>query len=93
MGLAKIVQTSNRIRGNKQRKSNNNNSFKALFISDPDRASVDSIELSKINNAQSDQRLVQEILSREPTFAERLAETFSTHPNIVKRLKALRELE
>jgi heat shock protein HtpX len=92
MGLARIVQTSSQIRGNRGRK-NNNNSFKALFISDPDRANVDSIELSKLNKIQDEQRLVQEILSREPTFAERLAEKFSTHPNIVKRLKALRELE
>jgi heat shock protein HtpX len=93
MGLARIVNISSRIRRKQMRTNNNTNSFKALFISDPDRANVDSIELSKMNKAQNEQRLVQEILSREPTFAERLAEAFSTHPNIVKRLKALQELE
>ena len=93
MGLARIVHVSSRIRGKQVRTNNNTNSFKALFISDPDRATVDSIELSKMSKAQNEQRLVQEILSREPTFAERLTEAFSTHPNIVKRLKALQELE
>lgn len=92
MGLARIVQSSSRIRGNKKG-NNNNNSFKALFISDPDRATLDSIEVAKINKAQNEQRLIREILSRNPTFAEKLAETFSTHPNIIKRLKALQEIK
>jgi Zn-dependent protease with chaperone function len=39
-----------------------------------------------------DQELVRSILSRRVTWADRLAELFSTHPNIVKRLRALQEL-
>jgi Zn-dependent protease with chaperone function len=39
-----------------------------------------------------DQRLVQEVLSRKVTTLDRVAELFSSHPNIVKRLKALQEL-
>jgi Zn-dependent protease with chaperone function len=42
--------------------------------------------------AKSSSDLVQEILSKEPTFADKLIEVFSTHPNIVKRLRALQEL-
>jgi Zn-dependent protease with chaperone function len=62
-----------------------------LFITDPDRASADSAELTAMN-ASTDQKLVQEILSKELTFADKLIEVLSTHPNIVKRLRALKEL-
>ena len=56
-----------------------------------DRASVDSAELAAMN-VQSDQKLIQEITSKELTFVDKLREAFSTHPNIVKRLRALQEL-
>ena len=91
-GLAKIVQLGSRIRADKKA-NNNNSSFRALFIFDPDRAKTDSIELISYNKARDEQRLVQEILSRKPTFAEKLAEVFSTHPNIIKRLKALQRVQ
>jgi Zn-dependent protease with chaperone function len=42
--------------------------------------------------ASSDQKLVQEILSQKLTTIDRITEIFSTHPNIVKRLKALQEV-
>ncbi|MGD0495881.1 MAG: hypothetical protein ABSB28_07540, partial [Candidatus Bathyarchaeia archaeon] len=58
---------------------------------DPDRANVDSAELTAMSAADS-QKLVQEILSRKLTTADRILEIFSTHPNIIKRLKALQEL-
>ena len=61
--------------------------FKALFIADPDTALQDSVEL------RDDQQLVQEILSKRIGTVETFVEIFSTHPNIVKRLKALQELE
>jgi heat shock protein HtpX len=89
-GLAKIVHTTRRI-GRGQKQKQNNSAFKALFIADPDRASADSAELAAME-VQSDQKLVEEILSKEPTFADKLIEAFSTHPNIVKRLRALQEL-
>jgi heat shock protein HtpX len=89
-GLAKIVQATKnmrRMRGTVQ----NLNAFKALFITDPDRADLDATVMSTIT-ASSDQKLVQEILSQKLTTADRIIEIFSTHPNIIKRLKALQEL-
>jgi heat shock protein HtpX len=92
-GLAKIVSTSRKVNDayKAQQKKPNSSAFKALFISDPDRASADSVELAAMN-AQSDQKLVQEILSKNLTFTDKLVEALSTHPNIVKRLRALQEL-
>lgn len=89
-GLARIVNTTRRVKKGLKEKQNNS-AFKALFIADPDRASADSAELAAME-VQSDQKLVQEILSKEPTFADKLVEAFSTHPNIVKRLRALQKL-
>ena len=92
-GLAKIVNVSKNMSrmGMSKQQTKNLHAFKALFITDPDRANVDSAELSTMSLADS-QRLVQEILSKKLTTADRVAEVFSTHPNIVKRLKALKEL-
>ena len=88
-GLARIVHTTQRTsRGKKDTK--NLNAFKALFIADPDKANSDSAALATME--ASGQNLVQEILSKEPTFADKLIEALSTHPNIVKRLRALQEL-
>ena len=88
-GLAKIVhETRNmkRIRKDTQHLS----AFKALFIADPDHAETDSMAISTMT-ASSDQKLVQEILSQNLTTMDRITEIFSTHPNIIKRLKALQE--
>ena len=92
-GLAKIVNTTRKVNDDAeaQREKPNASAFKALFISDPDRASVDSAELASMN-VQGDQKLVEEIVSRKLTFADKLVEALSTHPNIVKRLRALQEL-
>jgi heat shock protein HtpX len=92
-GLAKIVNTTRNLKNAKniQKDKPNAGAFKALFITDPDRASADSAELTAMN-ASSDQKLVQEIISKELTFADKLIEVLSTHPNIVKRLRALQEL-
>jgi len=88
-GLAKIVHTTkmgNRSRSEKQ----NLNAFKALFIADPDKANADSATLSAMEASKGD--LVQEILAKEPTLMDKVIEALSTHPNIVKRLRALQEL-
>jgi heat shock protein HtpX len=92
-GLAKIVNASKNMgrMGRSRQQTRNLNAFKALFITDPDRANADSAELSAMSAADS-QRLVQEILSRKLTTGDRILELFSTHPNIIKRLKALQEL-
>jgi heat shock protein HtpX len=92
-GLAKIVNTTRKVNDahKARQKKPNSSAFKALFISDPDRAAADSAELAAVN-VQSDQKLVDEIISRKLTFADKLIEALSTHPNIVKRLRALQEL-
>jgi len=88
-GLAKIVHFTRNMKTRK--KTQQLNAFKALFIADPDRAETDSMAISHLAVA-SDQKLVQDILSRRMTTVDRITEVFSTHPNIVKRLKALQEL-
>jgi heat shock protein HtpX len=89
-GLAKIVNSTRRM-SKPQKNKQNQNAFKALFIADPDRAHVDSAEIAAMQGA-GNQALVQEILSRKLTFGDKLIEALSTHPNIVKRLRALQEL-
>jgi heat shock protein HtpX len=90
-GLARIVHTTRRTSKGKQ-DTKNLNAFKALFIADPDKANTDSATLNNMEASASGQQLVQEILAKEPTFADKLVEALSTHPNIVKRLRALQEL-
>jgi heat shock protein HtpX len=92
-GLAKIVNTTRKVNATRKAKQEkpNSSSYKALFIADPDRASVDSAEIAAME-AHSDQKLVEEIASKKLTFTDKLLEAFSTHPNIVKRLRALQEL-
>ncbi len=89
-GLAKIVHETRNMRRT-GRTTQNLNAFKALFITDPDRADLDATVITTIT-APGDQKLVQEILSQKLTTADRIIEIFSTHPNIIKRLKALQEL-
>lgn len=89
-GLAKIVHSTKNMKRTRK-KTQQLNAFKALFIADPDRAEIDSMIISH-SAASSDQKLVQDILSRRMTTVDRIIEVFSTHPNIVKRLKALQEL-
>ncbi|MFP3984781.1 MAG: zinc metalloprotease HtpX [Candidatus Bathyarchaeia archaeon] len=87
-GLAKIVYASGRMK-RKTPQSGQLNAFKALFISDPDKAAADAQAMAQYG---SDQRLVDKILQRKVTGWDRLLELLSTHPNIVKRLKALQRL-
>jgi heat shock protein HtpX len=90
-GLVTIVEESRRtIKPNKEQ-SKNNSAYKALFISDPDRANVDAKELYA-NNVTSKYDLLKQKLSEKPTHADSLVEILSTHPNIIKRLRALQEL-
>jgi heat shock protein HtpX len=62
--------------------------FKTLFISDPDRAAQDIEVLSAYR--KSDEDLVREIANRRVTGFDLFRELFSTHPNIVMRIRALR---
>jgi heat shock protein HtpX len=90
LGLAKIVNASRRV-GRNQKGHQNLNAFKTLFISDPDRAISDAESIAAMRSPNG-QDLVQDIISKEPTFGDNLIEAFSTHPNIVKRLRALQAL-
>ena len=89
-GLAKIVHESKKHSLFRRKEKQNSNAFKALFISDPDRAVADAAAIDAFSGGG--QRLVDELLSKEPTFGDKLVEVFSTHPNIIKRLRALKEL-
>ena len=91
-GLAKIVNSTKRMK-QKRRDTSGFNSFKALFISDPDRAESDSASLTRFGRGMGDQRLVDDVLRRKVTTFDRIMEVFSTHPNIVKRLRALQQLD
>ncbi|MBM3292504.1 hypothetical protein FJY84_07480 [Candidatus Bathyarchaeota archaeon] len=64
-------------------------SFKTLFISDPDHAAKDVAELNAAHFGSTDSQLVNKIMNRRISGLENFSEIFSTHPNIVKRLKAL----
>ena len=66
--------------------------FKSLFITDPECASRDRASIELINRGVGDEELVERLLSRRLTPLEQFLELFSTHPNIVKRLRALRSL-
>jgi len=88
-GLAKIIHATQRTRLSKGEKQNLS-TFKALFINDPDKAAADSAALATIE--ASKENLVEQILSKEPTFTDTVIEVLSTHPNIIKRLRALQEL-
>jgi heat shock protein HtpX len=85
--LAKISTSTYRTQ-RFQGRSQTMGSFKSLFISDPDRAAKDTVELQKIYGSRRND-LVDEIITRKVTGMENLIELFSTHPNIVKRLRAL----
>jgi len=90
-GLVTIVEESKRTNKPDKNQKKSNSSYKALFISDPDRANLDSEEIHA-DNAASKQDLLRETLAKQPTSVDKFAEVFSTHPNIIKRLKALQEL-
>jgi heat shock protein HtpX len=90
-GLVKIVDYTRKAK-QARRNVGTSGSFKALFISDPDRAELDSAVISQAAGFRTDRKLVEDVLRRDVTAADRLAELFSTHPNIVKRLKALQQL-
>jgi len=90
-GLAKIVDSTHKLK-HSRKNVGSVGSFKALFISDPDRVEADSAAISSAVGYRADQRLVENVLRREVTASDRLVELLSTHPNIVKRLRALQAL-
>jgi Zn-dependent protease with chaperone function len=89
--LVKIVASTGRLKRYRSG-TGNLNAFKALFIEDPDSAERDQMAMANTRMFKTDQQLVQEIISRRISTADRLIELLSTHPNIVKRLQALQSL-
>ena len=87
-GLAKIVHESGRMKRQKPQ-TGQLSSFKALFISDPDRASADAQAIAQYGTSD---KLVDTVLQRKVTDWDKFLEMFSSHPNIVKRLRALQQL-
>lgn len=91
LGLIKIVESTTRTR-RRYGNMGNLSSFRALFISDPESSEKDLIALSRTGVLRGESDIISEYTRRKVTFAEQLAELFSTHPNMVKRLRALQEL-
>ena len=89
-GLVTIVEVSKNAGKKQNRPQKSNTSFKALFIANPDQAQNDFADL---HNAGIDkQALLRQKLAEKPTKIDKFTEIFSTHPNIIKRLHALQEL-
>ncbi len=84
--LAKITYSTGRMR---RQSLGASGSFKTLFISDPERAPQDTVELAHAGGFTTDRELVMSVMARPLTWADRLVELFSTHPNIVKRIRVL----
>ena len=85
--LAKIAYSTGRIG---RRSLGTAGSFRALFISDPEKALKDAAELSQVGGSTTDKELVERVMAQQLTLSDRLLELFSTHPNILKRIRALR---
>ncbi len=72
--------------------------FKAFFVNDPSRAYNEIRELSQIDMDKSgtidpDELAMLKTKKVNLTFGDRLLEILSTHPNMLKRIKQLSELE
>ena len=89
-GLAKIAYSTEMARKTRKYKTNMS-SMKSLFISDPDTVATDAREMAQIGMSRSDRELVERYLNRKISSGDRLIEIFSTHPNMVKRLRTLQE--
>jgi heat shock protein HtpX len=89
-GLITIVEESKHQGKNKEQQKSNS-SYKTLFIADPERANADSAELH-VNHSRNKQEMLRETLTKQPSSSDRFLEILSTHPNIIKRLRALQEI-
>jgi heat shock protein HtpX len=85
-GLAKVVTATRRIGQAHDVRAYSN--FKALFITDPGTAVQDTESLAA-TRWRRDQQLVQHVLNRNVSTVDSFFEMFSTHPHIVKRLRAI----
>lgn len=91
-GLITIVEQSKNLMGRvKKQEKSGNTAYKALFIADPDHATADSAQLHG-DRITSKEDLLRETLAKQPSSGDNFIEIFSTHPNIIKRLRALKEI-
>jgi heat shock protein HtpX len=93
--LYKLVYGSTRTRGQEELKRVEG--VKAFFLNDPSRARTELRELSEIDRdmsgtIDSDELLALRQKSVRPSRAERMMELFTTHPNMLKRIKHLASL-
>ncbi|MFQ6135339.1 MAG: M48 family metalloprotease, partial [Nitrososphaerales archaeon] len=88
--LAKIATSETRTM--RRGRGAGSSSFKTLFINDPDTAKGDAATISKYGARLSDRALVDKLLSKKVTGFDRFMELFSTHPNMVKRLRVLQNI-
>jgi heat shock protein HtpX len=92
-GLVTIVEESKRDNRSKKGQAKTNSAYKALFIADPDRVNTDAEQIHNQNNVFNKQQLLRETLNKTPSAGDKFIEIFQTHPNIIKRLRALQELQ
>jgi len=90
-GLVSITEASRHTGRSNKEQTKNNSAYKALFIADPDQVNTDAEKFHTDKTTSKKDRL-RETLARQPTSGDRFLEVFSTHPNIIKRLRALQEL-
>jgi heat shock protein HtpX len=89
-GLAKIVRAGAKAAKPQQKEQGKSFSgFKSLFITNPETAREDAVAVDAFEN---NQKLVDDLLAKNISFGDKLIEALSTHPNIVKRLRALKAL-
>ncbi|RLI41548.1 hypothetical protein DRO64_07395 [Candidatus Bathyarchaeota archaeon] len=63
-----------------------------LFIADPETSHRDIRELHQASSWGTERDLIEKYIRRKLTIADKIAELFSTHPNLIKRLRALQEI-
>jgi heat shock protein HtpX len=90
-GLVTIVEVSKNAGRKQKQDQKKGSSFSALFIANPTRAKNDFADLDAAGIADK-QEMLRHKLSEKPTKIDKFTELFSTHPNIIKRLRALQEL-
>jgi len=83
-GLAKIVSFTKK-QSTQRGQQQGTSAFRCLFISDPGNS-------DQVKQSLDAGYMVQEILNKKITSADKVMEALSTHPNITKRLRALQQL-
>ncbi|RJS84282.1 hypothetical protein CW706_04375 [Candidatus Bathyarchaeota archaeon] len=91
IGLIKIVESTGK-RRRRLTSLNNVSSFRMLFICDPESSERDLKELYAASMWRGDRELIERYTRRRLTLLDQITELFSTHPNIIKRLRSLQEL-